>query len=335
MRNTQHKEDPKMPNNRKYYTNGSVHFISTRTETGLPLIPTFLVNHIIWGILASARDRYDVRICHFLFMANHFHLLAVVGNPQHLSDFVGYVKGEIAHAVNRLLGRKKRTIWEEGYDSPRLLTAADVLRYINYIYANPAKANLEKDIDRYPGVSSWTMFLEDDFCRKHQRVERFAIPKLASPALSIGEQKRIVSRLQSLGGDTHEFQLEPWAWLNSFPETQNAEIGELKSRIIGDLRAVELEEELKRREHNKQVIGATALRRQSMLLEHTPKKHAPRMVCISSDHDLRKAFLSLYRELCSIARRTYEAWKRGELSKRMPPGLFAPHVPILCSEFGI
>jgi hypothetical protein len=46
--------------------------------------------------------------------------------------------------INRLLGRGKRTLWCEGYDSPVVLTPVRALVAIAYLYANPAKDNLKE-----------------------------------------------------------------------------------------------------------------------------------------------------------------------------------------------
>ena len=184
-----------MPENRKYFAHKQALLVSARTEEGLPLVSSLVLNLIIWGILARARSMYQVRVCHFIFMFNHFHMLLVVDNPEDVSNFVGYVKGEIAHAVNQLLGRRRKTLWAEGYDSPIFLTAADVRRYITYIYANPAKANLVDTIDDYPGVSSWQMFIRDTHLSAHKWIRRPAIKRLQLPALSINEQKRMVEGL--------------------------------------------------------------------------------------------------------------------------------------------
>ncbi|MEN9845574.1 MAG: hypothetical protein RIS36_721 [Pseudomonadota bacterium] len=51
--------------------------------------------------------------------------------------------------INGLLERDKRTLWCEGYDSPIVLTPLRALTIIAYMYANPAKDNLETTIDRY------------------------------------------------------------------------------------------------------------------------------------------------------------------------------------------
>lgn len=320
-----------MPENRKYYPHNAVVFVTSRTEEGLPLVASLFLNFIVWGILARARSMFEVRICHFLFMFNHFHMLLVVDNPEHVPEFIGYVKGEIAHAVNSLLGRRQKTIWQDGYDSPIMLTAADVLKYINYIYLNPARANLEERIDDYPGVSSWQMFINGRHKAKLRRLVRPAITPLPFPALSINEQRRLVGSYEKLPGIEAEFILEPDAWMECFPEVRGRSCESMKKQIIETVRMKERELSEKRKREEKTVIGATALRRQSMLKEYRPTKFSRRMICLCSVKELRLSFIGYFKALADIARKAYESWKQGDLSKRMPAGLFAPRVPNLMS----
>ncbi len=320
-----------MPENRKYFVNKTTHFVTARTEEGLPIVASLLLNFIIWGILARARSMYQVRVCHFLFMSNHFHALLVVDNPEHVSPFVGYVKCEIAHAINRLLGRRRKTIWVEGYDSPPLLTPHDVLRYITYIYRNPAKANLVDSIEQFPGVSSWQMFTSDTLIKHCKRVIRPLITRLALPALSVNEQKRMVEEYKRQLTEHNTFVLEPFAWVECFPEFRNADIETLKGEIISNLQAQEQVLRQERKRLRKDVIGATSLRRQSMLKEYQPKKFSKKMICICSDIELRKRYISFYRGICETARRAYQRWKRGDLVPKIPPGLLSPRIPSFAS----
>lgn len=318
-----------MPRNRKYYLNRGVHFITSRTEEGLPLVPSHVMNYQIWGILARAKELYRVRVCHFVFMGNHFHMVIVVENPGEVDAFIGYVKCEIAHVVNKMLGRRQKTIWQEGYDSPLLLTPEDVLKYIVYTYMNPVRADLVKEIGDYPGVSSWRMFstgVSQQTCKKIKRPE---IPVLETPALSINEQKRMVDKLASSANPSYEFELEPYAWLESFDLVGEEEKYErlIREEISKQTARCAKERVLK----NREVVGATTLRRQSMEKEHTPRKHSRRMVCICYDRGYRRRFLESYRALCEEARRVYHQWKRGEFSLRIPPGLFPPRMPTLSS----
>jgi len=317
-----------MPKNRKYFPHKSVLFITTRTEEGLPLPPNHVVSAILWGILAEARSRYDVRICHLAFMSNHLHLILVVNNPEHVSSFMRYLKSESSHAVNRLLGRRKKTIWSAGYDSPILLTPERVVHYARYIYLNPSRAGLVESIDEYPGVSSWSMFLNKRPVSQHARIPRPLLKPLSSPALSISEQRRLVSGWERLELEKKSFLLEPWAWVECFP---GVNIEETRDSIIAGVREAELGYRQERLAVGKRVLGATALRRQSMTKEHVPTQRSRRMVVLCENKKLRKQFLEHFKSLCDLAAAAYKSWKRGDLLVRIPAGMFSPRVPTLVS----
>lgn len=228
-----------MPNNQKYFRHQDVLLVTARTEHGLPLAPSYNTNFLINGILAKASSIYQVKVCHYIFMGNHLHMILVVDNPQDVSLFMGYVKSEISHIINLQLGRWKHTNWAEGYDSPVLLTAQDVIRYIVYLYANPARAGLTSSIEQYPGVSSWRMFRSEKHSARHKRISRPAIRTLDSPALGVNEQKRIVEhyKLDSTPGETNELTIEPFAWMECFEEFRTKAIEEVRSEILAKLLA--------------------------------------------------------------------------------------------------
>jgi REP element-mobilizing transposase RayT len=324
-----------MPENRKYYPHNAVLLVTSRTEEGLPIVPTLIMNFLIWGILARARSMYQIKVCHFLFMANHFHMILVVENPEHVSEFIGYVKAEIAHAINKLLGRRKKRVWDDGYDSPLILTVEDVLKYIRYIYLNPARANLVGSIKDYPGVSSWQMFVGGTLRTKHKRQHRSSVKKSSLPALSINEQKQYLKLLEAANYPEYEFVLEPFAWVECFKGLSGVDIKKIKNDLISDIYKEEEKLSKVRREQGKEVIGSTALRRQSMIRDYQPSKFSKRMICLCSEKELRKAFIATYRALCDKARMVYQLWKRGEVHLKVPPGLFAPRVPNLASAISV
>ena len=324
-----------MPENRKYFPHKSVLFCTARTEVGLPLVASLIMNFILWGILARARELYAVKVCHFVFMANHFHLLIVVDNPAEVSQFIAYVKGESAHAINRLLGRRQRTIWKDGYDSPIVLTVEDTIKCIRYIYNNPVKACLVNDISEYPGVSSWQMYVHKTFFKPCKRLSRDAIAPLYTPALSINEQKRLVAKYEAEPCSEYTFILEPDAWIECFPQLAGVDRDQLNNRIRRGLEKDHAKCKAKRKLAGRDVLGATSLRRESMTKEYEPKKFGKKMICLCFDPKLRKAFVKTYRLLCAKAKDVYRKWREGDLSLRIPPGLIAPGAPPLVSALPI
>ena len=157
----------------KYHPHGSVLFCTFSLEEGLLLLSNPLCQAIIKSCLARAQALCPVKICHIVTEATHVHLILVVDNPDDVYGFIRNFKVETAHMFNRLLGRDKRTVWCEGYDSPIVLTPVRALAAIAYMYSNPAKDNLERSIDEYPGFSSWQMFLKGDLVKTWKRLRRF------------------------------------------------------------------------------------------------------------------------------------------------------------------
>lgn len=257
--------------NRKFFTHNSVVFVTSSVREGLPLIPTYVFNSILIGILAKANSLYSgVRICHFVFMANHFHMILVVKKQEDAPAFIGYVKQEISHTINRFLNRSGISIWSDGYDSPLLLTFDKVIHYIVYMYLNPTKANLENSIEEFPGLSSWSMFLSGQHSKICKHIRRSNVPcilgsQFGDGALGINEQKRLLEVLQELSDEDIELVIEPFAWVECFEELRDANIDKMKATIIKQLRDLEQQKRDERNANKTTLIGSTSLRRQSIL----------------------------------------------------------------------
>ncbi len=164
----------------KFHPPKNVLFITTSLEEGLLLKANPLMRAIVESCLAKAQKLHKVRICHFTFEDNHVHLILVVENPEDVSDFMGRFKTESAHAINRLLGRRKRTVWCEGYDSPILGNPVDVIKQIVYLYTNPSKDGLVDSIEEYPNFSTWNCFKSGEATLNCIPFKRSDIQKLSS-----------------------------------------------------------------------------------------------------------------------------------------------------------
>ena len=123
-----------MPQARKYFVSRKPYLITTRINSGLPLVCTEYMKTILWSILARAQRLHPVKLCHFLYMGNHPHFLPVAEDAETVVQFIRYVKKETTEAIKRLTRNSKLSLWEEGYDSPQLLTPTTVIKYIRYRY---------------------------------------------------------------------------------------------------------------------------------------------------------------------------------------------------------
>lgn len=309
-----------MPRNRKVFIHKQVLFLTTRMETGLPLVPNKLINTILWSILSRAAHLYDVKICHFIFMSNHFHMLVVVNDPEHLPRFMRHIKTESAHAVNRLIGRSQRTVWLSGYDSPPILTLSDCLRYIKYIYLNPVRANLVESIDDYPGVSSWQMF-KTQMCQINCfKIRRETIEPLHKTRLSKSEANACLNEILDKNGGEQTFFLEPFAFMECFDSSgeycQDSVQKAIYSSVIEEQSLLSLKRKFP-------ILGVNKLIHQDIDARYEPRLKGKKMICISSDVRRRKNYISWFKNLSKIARSAYSTLiATGTIL--FPPGVFMP-----------
>jgi REP element-mobilizing transposase RayT len=294
------------------------------------LPPNPLMNTIIESAMARAQALHPVRICHYLFESNHFHMIAIVDNPDDIKGFLERFKTETAHAINRLLGRRKRTIWCKGYDSPTLLTLQDAIKRIVYLYINPAKDNLVKSVSEHPGLSSWRSFTSGTGRGKTcPRVTRDMLFALKRHTLTRRQYAGLARHLRKKAQSSHTLTLSPDAWMEAFRVEDPKEKARINQDIIERVKERELEFEKTRQKDRKEVMGAEYIMLQPMNTPYLPERKGRKMWCICQDKDLRKKFIRTARGLAQRAREVFEMWKTGDFSVLFPPGLFPPCMPKL------
>jgi REP element-mobilizing transposase RayT/hemerythrin len=319
----------------KYHPHGSVLFISFSMEQGLLMLSNPLCEAIIKSCLARALYKYPVRICGFLIEANHVHMVVVVINPNHVPEFIRHFKVESAHAFNRILGRRKRTIWCAGYDSPIVLTRTRTLIALSYLYSNPAKDNLEDSIAKYPGISSWQMFRKGEHKKVWKRIQRPAYKYLPKDSHNLRGYTKEAERLLASTKKTHEFTIEPNAWMESFGISSKEEQKRINQRLIARVSTLEKRARKKREREGKQVLGATQLINQTLNVTYLSKRSGKRMWCLCEDRDFRIRFIQFLKDLFSKARAVRTRWALGDYSEPYPLGLYPPTMPKLAEPLSI
>ena len=186
-----------MSNNGKLFIHNTLVEICFRLEDSLYFTSTPYMKEIFISCLATAQTMYKLQICHFVLMANHLHMLVVVEDTTSVSNVVGYLKKETAHAINRLLGRKRHTVWNADYDSPTILDYDTAISRIVYLYTNPQKANLVDKIEHYPNCNSWEAFQNNGCVINTKRIPRDAYTKLPRGTLSLKQQIDFTNALKS------------------------------------------------------------------------------------------------------------------------------------------
>ena len=306
-----------MPNPRKLFMPNTLVMVTFRTEEGLPLGALKYINRIILSAMARAYELYPVQLCGFSYEPNHGHLSIYVTDPELVSLFVGYVKQEIAHAINRLLGRPRKTVWIEGFDSPTILDVHTALDKFAYVLLNPVKDRLVSRMDEYPGVSSYSLLMSGKDSVTTERVFRDSVVRLKDPERPWLEEESY--KFEDDRKSTVTLELFPYAWKKCFPETRDLSDAEVREMMINYIRT---EEEKFPKEH----LNPERLKRRSLIKHYSSKKFGKRMVCLSIFKPLRRGFIRFYKRLCEQAQDAFKQWQAFNFVP-FPIGLFPPCLP--------
>ena len=172
-------------------------------------------------------------------------------------------------------------------------------------------------MEEYPGVSSYMMMQKEKLTFKAKRIFRDGIRKVMNPSKPWLEENSY--QFKQEGKKEVHFKLFPYSWKHCFPETRDCTDQEIKAKM---LEALEFEQsKIERRK-----LDPNRLKRQSLVAAYQPKKFGKRMICLSAIISLRRAFIKVYRSLCTQADVVYSEWRNGNRIP-YPLGLFSPSLP--------
>jgi hypothetical protein len=256
-------------------------------------------------------------------------MLMVVDNPDDVPGFVGRFKTESAHMFNSVLGRDKRTVWCDGYDSPVVLTTSRALEAIAYLYANPAKDGLEDSIERYPAASSWNAYTSGNTTKRVPKVPRRAFRTLTPDSHNLRGYAKEAERLRGQATGEVSITINPDAWMQALGEDSAEDQRALSEQLLTRVQELEAEARRVRAAGGKRVIGAARLIAQPIDRYYRSKRKGRRMWCLSDDTSLRVRFINHLKDLIAAASATLERWRCGDFSEPYPLGLYPPLMPKL------
>lgn len=289
-----------------------------------------LMNLVVWSALALAQTHHPLRVVAVHMEGTHLHMIVVVDNPDDVKDFMERFKTESAHAVNRLLGRRKRTVWCEGYHSAPLLNEEAVLNQLVYLYVNPVKDGLVESISEYPGVTSYKMLRTNTLTRSCPRVRRSTLGFIKKRKRNLRGFLSTKQQIEANSSETLVFAIEPKAWMGAFNIVEKERQDLIHNELFERIRAYEVASKSERAQARARVMGAERLMRQAIDPSYVPERSGHRACCICpGDKELRKRFIQWVKDLIYEARMVYQRWKSGDFSVPYPLGLYPPSMPKL------
>lgn len=142
-----------MPRSVRYLESDRYYMLTNRTVLGMYLFaPDDECRRIIKGCLARAADEHDVELVCFVFMANHFHLIARFPHLN-MGEFMEQFQSQLASRINDHRDREG-TVFPTRYDDQALLDQQVLLDKIKYVLNNPVKDRQVRCAEDWPGVTS-------------------------------------------------------------------------------------------------------------------------------------------------------------------------------------
>jgi putative transposase len=123
---------------------------------------------IVFKALTQSAEKYKVLVHHIILLSNHYHIIATA-TEKNLHRFMQYFNSRVAVRYNKLV-RRSGHLWGDRYGSCIIDTDEYYLACVRYIYRNPKRAGMVKDLEEF-GDSSfqfWAfgkkmdVFLADD-----------------------------------------------------------------------------------------------------------------------------------------------------------------------------
>lgn len=324
-----------MARTRRYYRGNRPYEITIRTRQGRPLPPWDLINLLIRSAVARTQRDQKVTLCHYVWMGNHAHFLVVLKDAEQCRKFYMEIQRKITGYLKRLLGVEQLFLWEGQPSVSEILDVEKVIDRIVYFYCNPAHAELETSIERYPGVSTWKAAQTGGTHSEEVPWVRFpAVKKLFSHKLSRRQDQFLTAKLLQATKEKHALTVEPDAWLSCFGITDAAVIKETRELIMSKVSDKEHELDLVRTKTGKKVLGAERLRGASIAQEHVPRKKERRIFVLASDTSLRVSYIQMVKALATKCAELYQLAKAGAVHLLWPPGVFRPPLPPIASAVG-
>lgn len=167
------------------------------------------------------------------------------------------------------------------------------------------------------------MLLSDQNSRRCHRVRRHKLKPIQDPHRPHLSDTIIK---KALGSRRETLTIDHFGWKKCFPETRDLPDKEIKAKLLSRIAVSQKEILDSFRKEKTPLTAKKDLSKASLLRQWIPKKFGRKMICISSDVDLRRSYIRFYKALADQAVFTLSQWRKGNLIQ-FPLGLFPPSMP--------
>jgi putative transposase len=271
------------------------------------------LDEIIVGVLGRAQRLYEVRVCGYLFLSSHYHLLLDVDNARQLTLFMAYVNSNLAREISRL-HRWPEKIWSRRYQAIVISDeeAARIAR-LRYLLANGCKEGLVARPQDWPGVHVAKALIqgEDLIGTWFDRTQEYA-------ARNRGEK---FDRLQYASPET--------LYLSPLPCWKHLAKEAWRTRALSLIQEIAAETKAQLSRTGSQPLGAAAILSQHPHHRPEKQKRSPAPLFHAFSAAARRELWEAYRLFVGAYRQAADKLRAGNRAAVFPLGSFPPALPFV------
>ena len=143
MANTHKRLKGRCPTINTFYT------VTLCCEFRKPLFANYLNARLIARELALFSKSNSLNTICYVIMPDHIHWLLQLNSDSNLSNLIRKFKNITTYKLNKLYGAKGK-IWQSNYYDHKIRSNDDLICQARYIVANPLRAGLVDNIQKYP-----------------------------------------------------------------------------------------------------------------------------------------------------------------------------------------
>ena len=295
---------------------GTLFEVTNRTLQGrLLLVPSPELNEIIFGVLGRAQRLYKVRLCAYVFLSNHFHLLVRVNDAKQLADFMGYFGSNLAREVARLTGWNDK-VWARRYQAIAISNEEEAqLQRFAYLISHGVKELLVERVLDWPGVHCAGALLADR----------------PDEGIWFDRTAEYWARQRNESFSARQFATRETVILDPLPCWQHLSKEAIRERVAAIVDKAEADAARAREELAKGVLGAAAVRAQIPTERPTRVKKSPAPLFHAFTRRVHRELYEAYHQFLAAFRDAADRLRSGDRSARFPGGSFPPALPFVSS----
>lgn len=296
---------------------GALVEVTCRTQQArLLLLPSPELNDIILGVLGRTQRLYPARLCGYVFMSNHFHLLLDVDDALQLSLFMGYFNSNLAREIARRTGWEDK-VWSRRYQAIPVSDEepAQVARF-EYLLSHGCKEGLVERLADWPGVHCATALRTGDPVQGtwFDRTQEWS------------------ARQRGIRFEPRQFAATEKVVLSPIPCWRHLSPERYRRRVATMIDEIEARAATARAATGAPVLGPGAMQDQTPHDRPKRAKKSPAPLFHAFAQNARKLLLEAYSRFLTAFREAAESLKAGDLTARFPVGCFPPGLPFVTAS---